>query len=396
MRLSQRITSVVEGGSDGWEVHTRAFGLKAAGHAVTMLTVGDHDVPTPAPFSDALVASLKGGNVGYPPIAGSPALRAAVASRVQERTGVPTSGANVVVTPGGQAALFASMMTAFDPGESCVVVDPYYATFDLTVRAASGQPIRVQARAEDGFQADAKAIEAALTPTTRALLINSPNNPTGAVYTRGTLEAIAELCIRRDLWLISDEVYESQVHNGPHLSSRSLPGMAERTLVVGSMSKSHAMTGWRLGWVVGPEAAAARIADLAITTTYGVPGFIQDAALAALRDGADEEREIAARYLRRRDLALGLLANRPGFHVHPSNGGMYLMLDIRPTGLSGIEFAETLLDDEGIAVMPGESFGRAAAGHVRVALTIPDEEMAPALERLAAFARRHAETRAAV
>lgn len=395
MHVSARLRQVVTGGDDGWGVHYRARAMKAAGRAVTLLTVGDHDTATPEPFADALVASLRAGNTGYPPVIGTRALREAVAARVARNTAAPCTADEVVVTPGGQAALYAAMMAAFDPGEACVVIDPYYATFGQTVRAASGTPIAVAARADDGFQPDAAAIEAALTPATRAVLINSPNNPTGAVYSRATLEAIAELARRRGLWVISDEVYEGQVHDGPHLSIRSLPGMAARTLVVGSMSKSHGMTGWRLGWVAGPAEAAARIGDLAITTTYGVAGFIQDAALAALQGGAAEEAEIAARYRRRRDLAFACLANRPGLRLHPAAGGMYAMIDIRPTGLSGSAFAEQLLDAEGIAVMPGESFGEAAAGHARIALTRPDDELAEALARIARFAGARAAERAA-
>lgn len=383
MRVSERLQNIVIGGDDGWGVHYRARALRAAGETVTLLTVGDHDVTTPEPFIAALEASLRGGNTGYPPVMGSIPLRTAVAARVAGATGTPTGPEQVIVTPGGQAALFAAMMATLDPGDSAVVIDPYYATFDQTVRAASGEPIRVAARAEDDFQPDARAIEAALKPLTRAILINSPNNPTGAVYARETLARIAELAIRRDLWVISDEVYEGQVHDGPHLSIRALPGMAERTLVLGSMSKSHVMTGWRLGWVAGPAAIIALIGDLATTTTYGVAGFIQDAALAALRDGAAEEAEIAARYRRRRDLAQACLGNRAGLRLIPAAGGMYAMVDIRATGLSGTGFAEALLERERIAVMPGESFGAAAAGHVRIALTRPDAELEAALGRVA-------------
>lgn len=391
MHLSDRISGIVQGGSDGWEVHERALAMRDAGEPVTFLTVGDHDVPTPEPFMDALVASLRGGNTGYPPVRGSRALREAVAARVAAQTGAPVEPAQVVVTPGGQAALFAAMMAVLDPGDECIILDPYYATFDMTVRAAGGVAVRVAARAEDGFQPDTATVAAAVTGRTRAILVNSPNNPTGAVYTEATLAGLAELAIRRDLWIVSDEVYESQVHDGDHRSIRGLPGMAERTVVTGSMSKSHVMTGWRLGWVVGPPAAARAIGDLATTTTYGVPGFIQAAALAALTDGEAEAARIAARYRRRRGLAMARLEGRPGISVHPAEGGMYLMADIRRTGLTGIGFATHLLDTRAIAVMPGESFGRAAAGHVRIALTIPDAELGAALDSLAEAAAELAE-----
>jgi arginine:pyruvate transaminase len=188
------------------------------------------------------------------------------------------------------------------------------------------------------------------------------------------------------MWLISDEVYDSQVWEGRHLSPRALPGMAERVLVVGSMSKSHAMTGSRVGWIVGPEAAIDALAVLATHTTYGVPGFVQDAAEYALSRGAGFEAEVAAPFRRRRDIAMALVGGQDVVRAVPAGGAMYVMLDIRATGLSGEVFSDRLLDAARIAVMPGESFGAAAAGHVRVALTIPDDAFAAAFGRILTFA----------
>jgi len=282
--------------------------------------------------------------------------------------------------------LFASLMAVLDPGQSCIVLDPFYATFAQTVRAAAGRAILVETPADQGFQPDVAAIERALEADTRAILINSPNNPTGAVYDPDRLEALAGLCRRRGLWLISDELYEAQVHDGVHLSPRDLAGMTDRCLVVGSLSKSHAMTGSRLGWVVGPAEVIERLGDLATTTNYGIPGFIQDAGIHALTEADAIEAEIAARYRRRGQAALAAIGNGPGLRAVPPRGGMFLMLDIRETGLSGGEFATRLLDAERIAVMPGESFGHAAAGHLRIALTVPEAELRDALGRIAEFA----------
>jgi len=246
----------------------------------------------------------------------------------------------------------------------------------------------VPARPEDGFQPRAEDIEAKLAanPGARTLMINSPNNPTGAVYSPETLAGIAEVCRAHDLWLISDEVYDAQIWEGAHLSPRALPGMADRTLVVGSMSKSHAMTGSRVGWVIGPEAAIEALIQLSTHTTYGVPGYIQDAAAYALAQGPEVEAEVGAPFARRRAITLDLLAGQQVVRAVPPEGAVYVMLDIRATGLSGEAFAGALLDAEGIAVMPGESFGAAAAGHVRVAMTVGDAAYADALTRLLAFA----------
>jgi arginine:pyruvate transaminase len=386
--LSRRIRSLVPEGGDGWEIYYRARRLQSAGRAITWLCIGDHDVPTSPEILAAMQRSVDAGHLGYTPMAGTPALRRAIAARVSARAQVPAGHENVIVTAGGQGALFAAMMAALDPGQACVVLDPYYASFCVTVRAVSAEPVVVPTRPEDGFQPDAAAVEAALTPSTRAILINTPNNPTGAVYARDRLERLAELCIRRDLWLISDELYDSQVHDGEHLSPRDLPGMAERTMLVGSMSKGFAMTGARIGWLVAPAEAVARLTDLALATTYGLPGFIQDSALHALTACAAQESEVARRYRCRRDVALAALGNGSVVRVVPPQGGMYVMLDIRGTGLDGNGFAARLLEEEGIAVMPGESFGAAAAGHIRVALTISEEALGPAMSRIARLADR--------
>ncbi len=387
MELSRRVRAVVGGADDGWSVHYRARAMKAAGEPVVMLTVGDHDIKTDASILDAMKASMDAGNLGYSNVMGSDALRDAIARRVTARTAAGAARENVIVTPGGQAALFASLTAVLDPGQSCIVLDPFYATFVQTVRAASGRAILVETPADQGFQPDVEAIERALEADTRAILINSPNNPTGAVYEPDRLERLADLCLRRGLWLISDELYEAQVHDGVHLGPRDLAGMADRCLVVGSLSKSHAMTGSRLGWVVGPGEAIERLGDLATTTTYGIPGFIQDAGLHALTRVDTIEAGIAARYCRRAQAALAAIGNGPGVRAVPPQGGMYLMLDIRETGHSGDEFAARLLDAERIAVMPGESFGHAAAGHLRIALTVPEAELRDALGRIAEFAR---------
>lgn len=387
MELSQRIRAVVGGADDGWAVHYRAQAMNAAGERVVMLTVGDHDIKTDAGILDAMKASMDAGNLGYSSVMGSSALRDAIARRVTARSAAGAGRENVIVTPGGQAALFASLMAVLDPGQSCIVLDPFYATFAQTVRAASGRAIVVETPADQGFQPDAAAIERALEPDTRAILINSPNNPTGAVYERARLEALADLCRRRGLWLISDELYDCQIHTGVHLSPRDLPGMTDRSLVAGSLSKSHAMTGSRLGWVVGPDRAIARLGDLATTTTYGIPGFIQDAGQYALTEADAVEAAIAARYRQRAQAAMSAIGNTPGIRAVPPQGGMYLMLDIRETGLSGDAFAARLLDAERIATMPGESFGNAAAGHLRIALTMPEAALRDALGRIAEFAQ---------
>ena len=394
MKLSQRITHLTEGGGDGWDVFYRARRMIDDGHAVTELTIGEHDVRTSASILDAMDLSARQGHTGYAMVPGTDLLRDTVAARLQARTGVQTSRNNVLITPGGQSALFAAHVAVCDPGDVGLYLDPYYATYPGTIRGAGAIARSVRTSADDAFQPRAEQIAAAADGAV-SLLINTPNNPTGAVYSRATLAGIASVCQTQDLWLISDEVYDTQVWDGAHISPRSLTGMVERTLVVGSMSKSHAMTGSRCGWVVGPEDVISHLINLATHTTYGVPGFIQDAASFALNAGNTLEDEIAAPFRRRRDLAIGILSAQNAVGLVPAQGAMYLMLDIRATGLSGTAFANALLDTHSIAVMPGESFGSAAAGHIRVAMTIEDDRFASALNTICAFAAGLADRHAA-
>ena len=385
MKLSQRISGLLGDGSDGWEVFLKAREMIKDGIDVVELTIGEHDIRTAAPILQDMHKAAMGGHTGYAAVPGTDALRQTVAKRVQERTGVPTGPENVLITPGGQAALFAAHMVACDAGDTALYLDPFYATYPGTLRGVGAIPKAIQTRVEDAFQPRAGDIDACAAGA-KSLQINTPNNPTGTVYSRETLEGIADVCKAHDLWLISDEVYDTQVWDGEHISPRALPDMAQRTLVVGSMSKSHAMTGSRCGWVVGPAEVIESLINLATHTTYGVAGFIQDASDFALNQGPAFEEDIAAPFRRRRALGQKILEHQSSVGLIPAQGAMYMMLDIRATGMSGEAFAYALLEAHHIAVMPGESFGAAAAGHIRVAMTIEDGAFVQALETIGEFA----------
>jgi arginine:pyruvate transaminase len=389
MNLSKRITDLTPGGSDGWDVFYRARAMKSAGQPVIELTIGEHDIPTHSSILDAMHASATGGHTGYAAVPGTQALRHAVAARIQSRTGVPTTPDNILITPGGQAALFAAHTAVCDEGDVALYIDPFYATYPGTIRGIGATPQAVPAHPDNGFQPRAADI-AEHAKGAKSLLINTPNNPTGAVYSRATLQQIADTCIEHDLWLISDEVYDTQLWDGEHISPRALPDMAKRTLVVGSMSKSHAMTGSRIGWICAPSDIIEHLINLATHTTYGVPGYIQDGAEFALGEGAVLEDEVCAPFARRRLITESLLAKQNIVKGSPIQGAMYAMLDISATGLTGEGFANDLLDAHLIATMPGESFGVAAAGHIRVAMTIDDDTYTSALKTLLDFAAKKA------
>jgi arginine:pyruvate transaminase len=382
-RLSSRITGIIPPGKDGWEVHFAAMARKQAGEDIIMLSVGDHDFDTPDETVEACVRAVRDGFHHYTQLPGIPKLREAMAKISARCSGLPTGPTEVIATPGGQAALYAAVQAVLDPGDHAIVVAPYYATYPGTFRAAGADFTVVEASAEDGFQPSAEAIEKALRPNSRAILINTPNNPTGAVYSKKSLEGIAELCRRHDLWLLSDEVYWT-LGNGEHISPRALPGMAERTLVINSMSKSHGMTGWRIGWLTGPESAIRLLISLNLVTTYGLTDFVSHAAVEAL-DKDYGVKEIAERYAERRLVFLDAIRGMNEVIVRGSEGGMYVMLDIRAVEPDCEKFAFALLDAEKVSVMPGASFGDAAAGHIRVSLCQPDATLKEAAARLRRF-----------
>ncbi|MEM8592662.1 MAG: pyridoxal phosphate-dependent aminotransferase [Pseudomonadota bacterium] len=381
MELSRTLTELTPGGDDGWGLFYEARRRKAAGEPILELTIGEHDIRTHPSILEAMHRSALAGHTGYASVPGTMALREAVAARVEKRTGVATSAENVVITPGGQAALFAAHKAALNPGDVGLFLDPYYATYPGTIRGTGAQARAIPCLPENRFEPLVDDIRAVASDA-RSLLINTPNNPTGVVYSAETVAEISNICRQKDLWLISDEVYDTQVWSGIHASPRAKPGMTERTFVIGSMSKSHAMTGSRVGWVVGPQDAISHLVNLATHTTYGVPGYIQDAAVFALEQGEALEEEVGAPFARRRKLAEDMIAGQNLVGLVPSGGAMYLMLDIRATGHSATEFAEGLLDTQKIAVMPGESFGKAAAGHIRVAMTLEDSAFVAAIEKL--------------
>ena len=385
MKIAHRMTALTGDGSDGWDVFYRARALKNQGHPIIELTIGEHDIRTHTDILAAMGRSAREGHTGYAAVPGTEGLRAAVARRIEAQSGVSTTEENILITPGGQSALFAAHMAVLNPGDIALYCDPYYATYPGTLRSTGALDRTIPCDPAHDFQPRAADLESAARGA-RSLLVNSPNNPTGVVYDRATWEAIAKTSIAHDLWLISDEVYDTQVWQGEHVSPRSLQGMQARTLVIGSMSKSHAMTGSRIGWICGPIPVIKHLTNFSTHTTYGVPGFIQDAAEFALYQGQELEDEVAAPFRRRRRIALDLVAQQNLVRVVPCSGAMYLMMDMRATGLSGEAFAHALLDAHQIAVMPGESFGQAAAGHIRVAMTVADDQFSKALAVLLSFA----------
>ncbi|MCC8969190.1 pyridoxal phosphate-dependent aminotransferase [Bradyrhizobium brasilense] len=302
---------------------------RAHGERIILLTVGNTDFPSPEPAVAAMRDSLAAGRTHYSPSAGGRPIRDAIARHHSSKTGQTIDADQVIVTIGAQNALLTAALCLVEPGDQVMVPEPMYATYPGTITAAGGKIISIRSPAKNRFHPLINEMEAAIGPRTCAIFLATPNNPTGAVYTREELSGIAALCRKHDLWLVSDEVYGEFVYEGRHVSPSVLPGMAERTITIGSLSKSHAMAGWRLGWMIGPQELANHAGQVAICSTYGTPTFVQDAAVVALEQFPQGLPELQSAYRRRRDRLCDGIEAVPVLSCHRPEGGMFVMLDAR-------------------------------------------------------------------
>lgn len=386
MRFSPLVDRIRGEGAEAWAIHGRAQDKAARGENVIFLSIGEPDSATPAPVVAAAKASLDAGRTQYADIVGEPALRAAIAAHHARLNGMSVDPDHVVVVAGAQCGMFAAALCLFGPGDEVLVPEPYYVTYPALIGASGAALVPVATDPARGFHVEPAALRAALTPRTRGIVLTTPHNPTGAVLRREELEAVAAICRERDLWLLSDEVYATLVYEGEHVSPATLPGMAERTVTVSSLSKSHAMTGWRVGWAVGPPAFARHLSYLVLCMLYGSPTFVQDAAVTALRLPDDELAAMRRAYGRRRALVQRALADVPGVRPRAAEGGMFALLDVRGSGLAAVEFADRLLDATGVCVLPADAFGPSASGHLRMSLGVADAVLEEACRRIARFA----------
>ena len=387
MRYSALTDRLTGEGADAWSIHSRAEQMRAAGHDVIALSVGDPDFETPGPIIESAVASVRNGRTHYTPAGGTHELRVAAAGYHQRFTGQPTGPENVVVVPGAQCGLFCAALCLLEPGQSVLIPEPMYVTYEGVVGASGAEIIPIPLRPENRFHLDIDDVCQAITPSTRAVILNTPHNPTGAVMQRDTLEGLGELAEQHDLWVLSDEVYAHLTFEAEHVSPASIHSLSSRCVTIYSLSKSYAMTGWRLGWVVAPEALSAHQERLLGCMLYGSPTFIQDAAITALATDDGLITQMRDKYRARRDLVCHQLGAVRGLSCYRPEAGIYVMLDIRSTGLSGKAFANQLLDTQLVSLLPGEGFGASAAGHVRVSLCEHRDVLLKACQRIEQFVR---------
>ena len=370
----------------------RASALAAAGVDVVDLSVGEPDFPTPAHIGAAAEAAIRAGRTKYTPAAGIPPLRAAVAADYARRTGVETTAAQVVVSNGAKHALHNVFTALLDDGDEVVIPAPFWVSYAELVKLAGGVPVILPTRLEDDFKLRPQALSAALTPATRMLLLCSPSNPTGVVYTPDELRALADIAVAADLAVVSDEIYDQLVFDRRASASFPTlrPGLAERTVVVGGVSKTYSMTGWRIGWTIAPEPLSKAIGNLQSQETSNPSSISQHAALAALTGPQDCVAEMRDAFQRRRDLVVARLTRMPGVRVPDIGGAFYAFFDIAPALAAGAggattshAWCERLLEREHVALVAGSAFG--AEGHVRMSFAAAEDKLAAGLERIERF-----------
>lgn len=387
MRPSQ-LTYRIEGeGAKAWKTHSRARIRQDAGDDVIILSIGDPDFDTPKPIIEAAYKAMNEGYTHYADLIGTRELREAIARYQGRLSGVVIDADDVVAVPGAQAGLFTAALCTLDPGDEVISPSPTYVTYEAVVGAPGASLVAVPTDPEKNFAVEPEAIAAAVTPKTRAIMIASPNNPSGSMVTKDALRAIGQIAIDNDLWLICDQVYSGLVFEGENGCPLAFPELKERTIVTNSLSKSHAMTGWRIGWVIIPEQLRRPYRNLMLSMLYGMPSFTQRAAITALDSNLSELDEMREAFAARRDIMAEELAKAGNLICRTPPAGMFCMVDVRATGLSTYDFAEGLLDAEGVSTLPGDAFGPSGAGHLRVSLMVPEARLKEACERMVRYAR---------
>jgi aspartate/methionine/tyrosine aminotransferase len=384
LKVAERMATI--GTESAFSVTMRAKALEAEGRSIVYLQIGEPDFDTPAHVREAAKKALDAGETHYGPFAGIPALREAIAADVTARKGFAADPSQVFVTVGGKGVMLYAILGLVDPGDEVIVPDPGYPIYESLARFVGGTPVTVPIRMANDFRLDVNELASLVSPRTRVLVLNSPANPTGGVLTRGDLEAIAELAISHDLWVLTDEIYGRILYDdAEHVSIASLPGMAERTIVLDGFSKTFAMTGWRLGYAIVPPALQETYSQLIINTISCAPTFAQIGAVEALTGPQDDVEAMVREFRVRRDLIVDGLNEIPGFECRLPSGAFYVFPSIAGTGLSGAELADRLLQEAGVCVLAGTAFGGGGDEHIRISYAASQEQLTEALARIRRF-----------
>jgi aspartate aminotransferase len=366
-------------------VNDKAKALQRAGQEIVALAGGDPDFETPEHIVAAAFAAIENGRTHYPaPSKGITGLLEAVAEKMNRENGVHVEPAtDIVITPGSKWALFLALSSLLNPGDEVLILEPAWVSYPAMIRLAGGVVVPVSLPVETNFTISAELLLEKITPRTKAIMVNSPNNPTGRVLTHDEAKALVNVAIHNDLYVITDEVYEKMIFNGHHhLSLASYPGMGERTLTVNGLSKAYAMTGWRLGWLAGPTPIMKLAARMHSQTVTSAATFTMDAAIAALAGPQDAVEMMCEAYRERRDFMVAALNEIPGIECPYPEGTFYLLPRFPGIPLNSVDLADAMLEEAGIAAVPGIAFGQSSEGHLRFSIATAMCELERAVERL--------------
>jgi aspartate aminotransferase len=383
MRLAGRMDTI--GTETAFEAAARAQALEATGRDVIHLEIGEPDFDTPVNVRAAAKRALDDGWTHYGPFFGLPVLREAIAADATRRKGFPVSPGQVVVTPGAKPIMFYALLALAEEGDEVIYPDPGFPIYESMTRFVGATPVPLPVRIENDFRVDLDELERLVTSRTKLLIINSPANPTGGVFTRADIERVAEIALRHDLTVLADEIYGRIIYDGEHVSIASLAGMAERTIVLDGFSKTYAMTGWRLGYAILPEPLLLPYSRLVINSVSCTSSHSQIAAAEALTGPQDSVDAMVVEFRTRRDLIVDGLNSIPGFECRRPAGAFYVFPDIRGTGLTGTQLADRLLNESGVSVLAGTAFGGNGVHNVRISYANSQARIIEAMSRIRAL-----------
>ncbi|MEZ5759493.1 MAG: aminotransferase class I/II-fold pyridoxal phosphate-dependent enzyme [Emcibacteraceae bacterium] len=391
LKLSS-LTKRISGPSAGaWAVGDIASKRILAGDKdIIHLGIGDPDLDTPDEVKEAVVDAIHSNKTHYTPLSGEYDLRQAIAEHANGLYQGGVTAEDVVISNGAQGALFATFLCLIEADDEIIVLEPSYAPYPAVVTAGGGKMVTVVLDKHDGYALDLEKIKNAVNKKTRAILINTPGNPSGAVFDQDKLNELAKYCHDLGIWLISDEVYWSLCFDGGHNSPYKMKPYRDSMIVINSLSKSHAMTGWRIGWAIGPRHFIKAMTDLAQALHFGINQFVQRAAIVALQE-KDKVEEFKRMFKARRDVLCSGLRKSNYLEFAIPRGGMFVFVDISATGLDGKQFAEQLLEEEKVAVVPGFGFGKSADKTVRIGFLCDEARLKEAADRIVRFTKQKAE-----
>lgn len=381
-KLSHRLDT---GSDKAWSVHDQAIEMQRQGEDVVLLSIGDPDFRTPEPIVDNAISHLRVGRTHYSPALGELNFRRAVADYETRVSPHGCSPDEVAIFPGVTAAIYAVLSCLLDAGDEIIVVDPAYVGYMPILKAIDVKVTWVDALPENDFLPTLASLLAAITENTRVIFINTPSNPSGAIMSRDFLATLAEECQKRGIWLVCDEVYSMFTYDKPHVSLRTAAADTEGLVVIDGLSKSHAMSGWRMGWAVAPAELTKHLGNFAAMSQFGCPQFIQDASAFALNNDEYYVREMREKYRERRDTVCARLDQMSGVSYHKPESGMFVMIDVSHFENDDTVFAQKLLDAQGLSLLPGSAFGENSKGHVRFSLVQPIDVLEKGCDRLHAY-----------